>query len=255
MHPGDVLECINQAMGPADMYFTTELPLVKNVAQIIAQTYSAELKSANGLQKNYFILIAHSQGNFFAEGIAYQLSKTQPKIFHQRLGVLSLGSPTSYTTLNSDFRSRRVKHFTRRDDAINALRGLDNLGKTPWPRPDRPGLWPWKESILQSKLRLTEWSWLSPLVVKSPLIEEMGLGLPPGSRCNCPDDALYTPLMNSHLLDNYLTDPTATKEGILINPKAARDIGLSSDRSPRAQSVLGSVRFGLFELKRELLSH
>ena len=61
------------------------------------------------------------------------------------------------------------------------------------------------------------------------------------------------PALNSHLLDNYLSDSTLTQPGRAMNPKASSTMGLSGDRTPRTKSVLRHVRFGLFHLKQKLL--
>ncbi|MEM7541193.1 MAG: hypothetical protein AAF384_06340 [Pseudomonadota bacterium] len=106
-------------------------------------------------------MIAHWQGNFFAEGVAYRLHKgldrqgTGTKIFNKRLGIISLGSPTSYDALPTRYRYDRIKHFTRADDGIVMLRAFGGPAKRPWPaKDDLAPLWPWRPANLQAALRL-----------------------------------------------------------------------------------------------------
>lgn len=71
---------------------------------MIRRKYESEkMQPVQSRGKNFFILIAHSQGNFFAEGVAYRLlyfeGASGQEIFNSRLGILSLGSPTNYSSL------------------------------------------------------------------------------------------------------------------------------------------------------------
>jgi len=128
------------------------------------------------------------------------------------------------------------------DDAILGLDGADMRlhAKRPFPGNAAP-LWPWPSGgLLEMK-------------------HALDLGAPPACACDDPDDALYIPRMNSHLIDNYLTDPPLTEPGRAINAEAAQKMSQRASLSARGLSpqttpVLAKVRLGLFELKRELLT-
>lgn len=260
----DVLECALQS--GVGMRFSLTLPLVHAVANHIAQTYADEARAAAAgapRRRNYFILIGHSQGNFFTEAIAYALftqgGASGSHVARHRLGILALASPTSYNDL-TQLPNERIKYYTRADDIIL---GLAELGrtvragtlntvrpKTPFP-PNRQALWPWPQAEIDDIGRG---------------LQAMGLQPPAQCRCPSPDDALYMPLMNSHLIDNYLSDPTLTEPGRALNPTAiarmqqrraddrlAPDPKLDRGLSPATPAVLGHVRSGLVQLKRELL--
>ncbi len=254
---GDILECARQALetfpGVTGITFSAEHDVVKEVTRAILETYGAERERQ---EVNYFIVIAHSQGNFFGEGVAYRLMSNLEndrvrarQIFDSRLGILSLGSPTSYDSLPPEFRNRRVRHFTRADDAIVGLRVFGGQAKKPWPASaDLPALWPWQPARLQAALRIAGPDG------KSPFVETMQLKPPSACKCPEPDAALYTPLMNSHLMENYLADPALTEPGRTITTAAAAAVGLPRAATPATTSVLGRVRFGLYQLKQELLA-
>jgi hypothetical protein len=80
------------------------------------------------------------------------------------------------------------------------------------------------------------------------------------ARC---DGALYTPLMNAHLLDNYISDPTLSMPGQPLNKEMAalldrptfrdRNTGAEVVWSPEPTPVLVNARRGLAQLKRLLL--
>ncbi|MEP7299979.1 MAG: hypothetical protein ABI699_00500 [Caldimonas sp.] len=293
--PGDLLESLAQSMntgpttgtrdgGAAGIEFTAELPLVQEIARLILEVYKAEISRPPNqrTEKNFFIVIGHSQGNFFAEGVAYRLMKMKDskypvesgKVFKNRLGIMSFGSPTSYDSLQEPgYLVNRVKHFTRKDDVIRALDSVPRFlgSKAPWPDPQLPPLWSqWPEGELKARLNILapNWHWDNPLTIggwvsqlKSPLFEAMALSPPKGTcKPKCPacdekarcDGALYTPLMNAHMLDNYLTEPTLTDVGIRIHGDAAVLLGLPQPFSPRATPVLRQVRLGLAQLKRNL---
>jgi hypothetical protein len=263
MAPGDILECIYQAR--VDMLaFAADQPEVKKWARMIRSKYESEQRPR---EKNLFILIAHSQGNFFAEGVAYRLSagwegESGKAVYKNRLGILSFASPTRYNSLLGDFIQRRIKHFTRRDDGIQALHGLAMLGaKVPWDRKDDlDPLWEWKDGALEDRTQLhvpfpLPWG-------SSPLIDTMALApdAPAKTRCkpetspSC-NPALYTPLMNAHLLENYLADPPLTMPNHLINAKTADYLKVSSIVSRKvlgSPAVLTTVRTRLRTLKQTL---
>ena len=81
--------------------------------------------------------------------------------------------------------------------------------------------------------------------------QPMSLCTPEGNPiCN---HALYTPLMNSHLLDNYLTDPTLTMPGKPVSPRVLEYLpGLKAEPPFVPPPVLTAVRTGLLELKSTL---
>jgi hypothetical protein len=289
MAPGDVVEAFRQSLGIAfrdrttgepltGIEFTARQPEVARIAKIITDKYAAEQAqarrggaqraragtapvSAQPPEKNYFIIIAHSQGNFFAEGVAYRLASkayggaSGPAVFQNRLGILSIASPTNYKSLDAGFIARAMKHFTRADDGIHALDPLAFIGsRVPWPaKDDLPRLWPWKsEALMRSHMELVKVRPALPAPkITSPFLDTLGLG-PPVEPCpNC--GALYTPLMNSHLLDNYLTDPVAANPNVAIDPRVAPLIGQTRAMSPAAPPVLGEIRRHLVDLKATLM--
>ena len=85
----------------------------------------------------------------------------------------------------------------------------------------------------------------------------MAYGPPPGCQAPTPaqcDGALYSPFVNSHLLDNYLTVPTLTMPGQPIDPRIAKELGLSGNQSPRTgQPLLATSRNALLRLKLQML--
>jgi len=91
-----------------------------------------------------------------------------------------------------------------------------------------------------------------PPKVVSPFLDTLGLAPPVEPCAGC--GALYTPLMNSHLLDNYLTDPVAANPNVAIRPEVAVPIGQAKPLSPTAPPVLSEVRRHLIDLKKQLMS-
>jgi len=83
------------------------------------------------------------------------------------------------------------------------------------------------------------------------------IGWSPDTPCNPegrPDcnHALYTPLMNSHLIDNYLTSPTLTRPGQPLNFKVLRYLDMPKMLSV-PPPVLDDVRERLRLLKAALI--
>jgi len=257
---GDVIECLRQGLetfpGATGIAFAADAVVTRDVAARILKTYASEQRQPpESRDTNYFIVIGHSQGNFFTEGVAYRLqsgmdgdSKAANYVFHNRLGLLSLASPTDYNSLPSDFREEKIAHVTRHDDAITMLRAFGGKAKRPWPESeDVEQLWPWPPDKLQAALRI-----VAP-GNQFPVFATMAITPPPACACPAPDDGLYIPLLNSHLLDNYLSDPALTEPGRAMNPQASSVMGLSGARTPPTKSVLRHVRFELFQLKQKLL--
>ena len=307
--PTDLLECVRQSTMNVDFPFfqrgidyTTNQDVVNTIVNSIRSIYSQELKSGS-TQRHYFIVTGHSQGNFFAEGVAYKLYASDnildQQIFKNRLGIISLGSPTSYTTLPPDWVADRVKHRTRKDDGINLLllanalvksEGKASLYKVPWP-PARDDLSLWNWSVdpardffsLDSRLipgwintaakaaALSQQAWAlshgRPPESYDSLVNQiraayllvfdfslMGAGPPKGasewSSQNL-NGELYTPLLNSHLVDNYLTNPTASEPGVPISAQLYKYLHFTT--SPPAPTLQATIRSDVIELKRSLL--
>ncbi len=166
MSPTDLFECVRQSsfLGIRDLKtlqvqsgigYTKNQDLVLRIVNSIRSIYSKELQTGS-TQRHYFIVTGHSQGNFFAEGVAYNLYTSDAlgkQIFWNRLGVISLGSPTSYNSLPSNWIATKLTHRTRKDDGINILLVTNTLvqsifgrqlTKIPWPLAgDDPPLWNW----------------------------------------------------------------------------------------------------------------
>ena len=149
MSPGDVVEAFRQSLGlgftdpktgqpTSGIEFTARQEEVAKVADAIVKIYDREQaaarnptqqasaagtpptasRSAPPSEKNFFIVLAHSQGNFFAEGVAYRMSQglageCGTAALQSRLGILSVASPANYNALDSGFCARPVRHFTR----------------------------------------------------------------------------------------------------------------------------------------------
>ena len=298
MSPGDLLECFRQSLNVqsleifsttflgqlmtlvglmndvitkrplADIGFTEKDPLVERVAKRIVEIFKSEGgRSYQNDKINFFIVIGHSQGNFFVEGVANRLNSLEGDdgsyVFTNRLGLVSLASPTAYETLPDRFREERIAHVTREDDMIKVLSATSALGKRPWPDEEVyiPPLWPWKSEAL---VRTGDPLWVAPKFGMAPKPENKFLN--PEQ-----DDALYTPLMNSHLLENYLTNPTATLPCIPLNADfvqsaeltrycigrsaAANVFGASGRASPISPPVVDIVRKRLREVKSRLIQN
>ena len=262
--PGDLLESFLQSSSNNTAAQAATQPDVAAFAKLLLKRFEAErAKSSAGAAKNYFVLIVHSQGNFFGEGLAYRLAFLEGQLgrslYAERLGIMAFASPTDYRSLPGNFPDLRLRHFTRKDDAIIALASSPILyGKRPFAA-NLPALWPWKAKDLAHGQTLFELR-PSPPFIGSPLIDMMNLG-PPKDLCRPANDTvcdagLYSPLMNSHLLENYLIDPPLTRVGKPINPKAGylmdRDNGLAPPVGPE-RYTLARARRDLACLKRALL--
>lgn len=285
--PGDLIECFRQASHlPASIPvsfsdpiqlpgmtngigFSSEQPEVVTIVNSILAQYREELRPGPSTVpvKHYFIVVGHSQGNFFVEGVAYRLlykSDADGKyVFSNRLGIISLASPTSYDSLPLAFRQTKIKHRTRADDGINALFNFAALMpgkpfKTPWPlmSNDLP-LWRWRidpSSLFRPASWLDAWSLVGKsfdLMGSGPLVIAGGILITEnGPAYRNPE--LYSPLLNSHLLDNYLDDPTATKPNVpFLSPKVWDVLGPTS---PPTNPILNCVRYDLLQLKATLLN-
>jgi hypothetical protein len=272
MAPGDLLECFRQALAfdlapvaaslglpamPSGIdAFSSQQPEVRKVSSLILAKFRAErAQNSTTPVQNYFIVIGHSQGNFFVEAVGYRLLHYEGPdgayIFHNRLGLLSFASPTDYSSVTGEpgF-ANRVEHIKRQDDMINALLALPRgVGKHPWTTGDFPALWP---------LGKLDWSnWNTARTAISAMV-----GPPPPQGCQpagtpqC-DGALYIPFLNSHLLENYIADANFTMPGQPISPDVGRQLGQigPSTFSPQsAAPLLKESREALVRLKRAMLS-
>lgn len=99
-------------------------------------------------EQNYFIIVAHSQGNLFAEKIGGEIASSNSEIDQKlvkRLRIIAIASPTDYTYYqNTNNASTRVKvqHFTRCDDIILFLPliNIPGIYASPFPGNLRPPL-------------------------------------------------------------------------------------------------------------------
>ena len=278
--PGDLLESFRQSQEPhnglplAGINYSANSGEVKKVAEAMIRAFRDEQaqKDSRRRTRQYFIVIAHSQGNFFAEGLAYRMMMTLDggdegrAIYQTRMAVLSLASPNNYPSLDAQFRSSRIRHLTRRDDVILMLndvgadftRRLGVKARKPWPpdpRSDVPPLWPWPPADLPAYLKASRAQTLMALgPPKSPPCNLKNFGdVDEQARC---DGALYVPLVNAHLLDNYLTDPTLTTPGVPVNPLTAHLLYRDTQAeavAPKTTPVLRQVRAALRELKQGLI--
>ncbi len=242
------------------------------VVQVIQAILTAYYGDQSQTQ-HYFIVVAHSQGNFFAEAIAKYMKDSRQEIYEKHLGIISLASPTSYESLKDPaFVSSKIVHHTRSDDAINAVAtigklaaGLGLSSKKPWTANDPP-LWPWPLPGGTATLGASHNGQPRPdlfstdqlLLSCDPAMGIYGcmigrffgrLGYSPGIT---PNPELYTPLLNSHLLDNYMDKPAATQEKLALHfdPSLVPWVV-----TPGTTSVLDCVRRDLIQLKKNLLNN
>jgi hypothetical protein len=271
MAKGDLFECFRQALAidispiaaafglpalPTGIdAFSSQQREVQKVAALILKKYRSEggQKGTTGVQ-NYFIVIGHSQGNFFVEAVAYRLLHYEGAdgayIFHNRLGLLSFASPTDYSSVTGEpgF-ANRVEHVKRRDDMINVLLALPpGVGKHPWTTGDAPALWPFPA---------LDWTNLNTAQAAASALGQMPpTGCTPAGTPQC-DGALYVPFLNSHLLENYIADANFTMPGQPISSSAVSQLrrGASQGLSPNtAPPLLNASRAAVVRLKRALLS-
>lgn len=237
---GDLAECFVQDIKPEnfswglpEILVTTMDPVVQDVVRrIINAVRQEQALDPNSRSTNYFIVVGHSQGNFFTEAVGYVLANlagpTGAYVFKNRLALLSLASPTSYDSLtgDADFYANKIAHVTRRDDGIqvvNALSLFGVLGKKPWPREqDVAAL---DASWTQSKLDYFFDN------IQGAIAANSAMNAPqPGGSFN----PLVAPLMNAHLLDSYLVAQPTYPKG--------------------APSVLNDVQMAVRRLKISLLT-
>jgi hypothetical protein len=256
---GDFAECLAQSLKTpftGAVVSANEIEAI-NVSDKIINIYNGETKSGGSPKEiNYFIIVGHSQGNFLTEGVVYRLlhppgaagpNPPGPYIARNRVGVLSLGSPTRYDSLPDDFIQNQLKHVTRKDDGIHILDFLSAQGvlsKRPWDRgEDAPALWPWPTPRLD-----VFFSTLPGFMEAAGYIFTSGL------------PALATPLMNAHLLENYLTNPTATPQ-VLTPPERELPADIMSkmllsgkNQTPVGVPILNIVQQKVRDLKNYLLA-
>jgi hypothetical protein len=182
------------------------------------------------------------------------------QIFWNRLAINSLGSPTSYNSLPSNWVATKLKHRTRKDDGINILLVANallqsvfgqQLFKIPWPLAgDDPPLWNWRNDAGITFFTATNRDQAMKLLASDFAL--MGASPPMGpSLWSLNNPELYQPLLNSHLVDNYLNDPPASRPGVPISDDLYKL--LYRVTSPSAPPLLGPIRSDLIKLKTTLL--
>jgi hypothetical protein len=83
----------------------------------IVNDMKAKISNSPGTTQ-YFVVVAHSQGNLFAEGLLAKLHDEHPDLL-SRTGVLGLASPTNYGAVSY----AKVSTGTRADDLILSISG------------------------------------------------------------------------------------------------------------------------------------
>jgi hypothetical protein len=288
--PGDFIECIRQASylpklhpgpqsNPMGIEATVKMDPVPAITKAIVGIYQQESAANKSAQpvKNYFVVVGHSQGNFFVEGVAYNLMKYTGRagkyIFKNRLGIVSLASPTSYDSLSPEpeFIDRKLIHHTRTDDAINILLPMARVipNKRPWPiATDDDSLWPWNPPAPQRffsslhELAPNKWTPLGPFWGLAGLVRIPDIGSATFLQMMAHEgDPLYAPFLNSHLLDNYLNEPTATltylalsaETSALLRNDLVAPVRAGLMYSPPGRPLLSKIRFDLRRLKQRLM--
>ncbi|OCR00439.1 hypothetical protein BCD67_13100 [Oscillatoriales cyanobacterium USR001] len=118
----DLVQSFLQTQGSRNPRVESDRLSGKIVSQM-REIMKKENNSQNN-EQNYFIIVAHSQGNFFAEKIGGEVASSNSEIDQKlvkRLRIIAIASPTDYTySLNTNSGSTRVKvqHFTRCDDIV-----------------------------------------------------------------------------------------------------------------------------------------
>ncbi|MCB0345092.1 MAG: hypothetical protein KDD66_08235, partial [Bdellovibrionales bacterium] len=229
---GDMIEVLRQGLhlfgqGLDYSAFNEPTHLVQNIA--VQMQIANERATVNPNESHFFIVVAHSQGNFFAEAVPYYLSKLAPTLL-PRVGIFAIGTPTDYRRVKKLISERRISTNTRRDDIIRTLEkplnnaideinifgarldpnvvanqlggALQQLGisTTPAP-PNLPALKPKREPLLDTFRPGSPQASFSNAVQRCIAIDrEQPLNEPP------PADGLDIPLLDAHLITNYLND-------------------------------------------------
>ena len=274
---GDLWECFIQA---ANGFNYVDMALKDDTSKKIIKAIIAINEQPQ--TQNYFIIVAHSQGNFFAEAIA-KFMKDAPirrEIFEKRLGIVALASPTDYSSLKDPaypgFITDKIVHHTRADDAINVVATLAQIfgmvglsAKMPFASNDPP-LWDWPSGLLATfgfrpgllpshdprprpdlfgveQLVTLKMGPRGPEYTPGWFFQRLGYasGVPANQ-----NPELYAPLLSSHLLDDYLDKPPATKAGTHIRFQWGLVPWVTA---PQTTSVLECIRGDLMALKTNLL--
>lgn len=144
---GDLWQSLLQTQGSRNPRVESER-LSGNIVSQMRDMMKKENNSQSN-EQNYFIIVAHSQGNFFAEKIGGELASSNSEIDRKlvkRLRIIAIASPTDYTySLNTNSGSTRVRvqNFTRCDDIILSLAVINIPGlqsARPFPGNLRPPL-------------------------------------------------------------------------------------------------------------------
>lgn len=260
MAPGDIREAYKQAkivetklrVWGGGTYYSRESgttysmsdPLVSDIVNKINKTVEEE-KTAKDNKEHHFIIIAHSQGNFFAESVAERL-KSMPNPANSkekllsRFGVLALASPTNYP----DTPELLVMGFTRENDAILELNKIHP--EVIQIENELPGesLSLIRELIVTTKIKIPMPPTLPPLGKSEPLIKDKIISgdfwdgllrvlvtLGSSVRCFFNSSTSGPPSSNllAHLLPNYLgyngaNFPTAGSPSEPFTPLVFKDI-------------------------------
>jgi len=235
--PGDLIESFRQSLKSSVFTqsgtdFAANYPLVMTIAQNMSAIEQSSQKRTPYI-RHYFIVVAHSQGNFFAEGLARRLAQSYPELV-PRTGILSLASPTDYSDVAAT--GVKIMTLTRKDDVIL---NLNNLQAGP------VGLFFKAAKITGKKTAPANLPAFDP----KNLTNANALKFNPQQRLSDTENAyaqclehrdlsfdnnngvFVVPQINSHVIDSYLLDPVP---------------------APGTNAVLTSVLNRLASLKRAL---
>src|SRR5262249_352720 len=158
---GDFLESFRQSMPRSVFGGGTALakndPLVLKVAGDIMRLYQ-EAERTRSQTKHYFIVVAHSQGNFFAEGLAEWFSTTNPTVA-KRVGIVGVAWARDWWDVIG--KGVQIVTATRGDDIILLLDEVKLVGLRIGKRPARPNLPPfdpWNYANAQPDLVQQGWN-------------------------------------------------------------------------------------------------
>jgi len=211
--PGDFLESFRQSIPGSALLGGTRLAadaqLVREMVQDMIRIDRSAGRGTPGQPEHYYIVVAHSQGNFFAEDLAQHLATNQ-RTLARRTGILGLASPTDY----ADVRHTGIPiiTLTRGDDIILIVE--DTLRVGPFhmlKRPAPPNLPPFDPTVVvNAPGNVWAFWWNLPgeawrrLSGAAHGIWHCVLRHPPTSSN---DSVFDVPRVNAHVIDSYLLEP------------------------------------------------
>lgn len=209
--PGDFLESLRQSIPSSALLGGTKLaadsPLVREIVHDMVSIDRSSGRGTPGQPEHYYIVVAHSQGNFFAEGLAKHLATNQ-RTLAGRTGIHGLASPTDY----ADVRRTGIPiiMLTRQDSLILMVEELRLGDFRTLKRPAPPNLPPFDPSVVvNAPWNVWAFLWNLPGATWSR-VSGAAQGIwdciwrhPPASSN---DSVFDVPRVNAHVIDSYLSE-------------------------------------------------